>query len=340
MKKSQVAVTIYFRIFEILLLLMVVSMVFVEIKNIDDSGIYQKKFLSRDIALLLDSLTNARGNVFYAYDTPEATLARFEYDFSNGRVTVDGESWAYAKNNNYEYVFTKIKKPKWLLLQKQGKQVSIQKAEPGSKTPEFNILLLDCPQSTTKISEVVLDPGKGYNAKLKQGEKGAEWTGKEGPKTESEYTMLVARSLRSQLDQQKKVSLNKIFSTRSLDVDEHKTLEERIKTITEHPKAIIISLHVGKQGKEQNVVKAFVNKDSKNSAGLACGILNKIARKYWPKITGTVIVPVSTQQLSSDDPRKVLKQEGVLLELGSADPDNPLLQNPRETATIIAGGIE
>ena len=89
MKKAQVPVAIYFRIFEIVLLVMVIAIVAVEVKNVKDGGIYQKKFISRDLALLMDSVTNARGNLNYFYRPPLQAMSKFNIDFSGGSVSVD-----------------------------------------------------------------------------------------------------------------------------------------------------------------------------------------------------------------------------------------------------------
>ncbi len=345
MKKADVAVTVYFRIFEILLLVVVIGIISTQVGNVKDSGVYQKKFLSRDLAMIMDSMANARGNLVYYYSPLLITkLQDFEIDFSSNAVIVDEESWPYAANLNYNPAFPPKGKFSALVLKKMGNSLVIEKGSP--KTTEINGFLLDCPTAQLSTTSVIIDPGHRYSDTddgLSGGLKDAQ--GRAIP--ESELVLKVAAALEPQL----KPRIPEVLGTRDLKTSyvagvlsqQTKPLRERIAFIASKPDSIIISLHAGKQSKNHNIVKAYVNIDSdERSYRLACLMLNSIATAYRNEITGTAIIPVDLTQLSPEDPKQVLLKgnPGVLLELGNIEnPNNKLLGSPVELAQALAGGI-
>jgi N-acetylmuramoyl-L-alanine amidase len=345
MKKADVSVAVYFRIFEILLLVIVIGIVSAEVNNIRDSGIYQKKFLSRDLALMMDSLTNARGNIIYRYMPRLVTLERFEISFTNNAVTVDDESWPYAMNGNYDIILPQKARYSSFVLKKTGNKLFVQ--DGGVKSMEFNGLLLECPFALLSTSSVIIDPGHRYSdsddglsGELK------DTQGRTIP--ESELMLKVAAALEPQL----KSKIPEILGTRDLKTNyvagvlsqQTKTLKERIAFIASKPDSAIISLHAGRQPKSQNIVKAYVNFDAdERSYRLACQMLNGISDAFKDKITGTAIIPVIPAQMSQDDPRQILAKGrvAVLIELGNIDyPKNEVLGSPVELAQAIAKGVE
>lgn len=368
MKKAQVPVTVYFRIFEIILLVLVIGIIYLEVKNVTDNGIYQKKFLSRDLALLMDSFANARGNLYYNYDPHEeiAVMRRFTFDFKNRRVVVDDEAWPYATNENVRFQEPPpFKNPQHLTFRKVANTLSIE--PPVTVPSEFNGYLMDCPGTKTAVKEVLIDPGHGYNFVTTQGEQGVvgafkDTQGKSVP--ESQLALTVGTSLQQHLKQTSGLAEEKISSTRTLKVEfltlpavgplpflaeEAKSTKERIAVINTHPDAIVISLHAGKTNPRQNVVKAFVNndftdKDAKTATyHIACTLLNAIATRYPLDITGTAIIPVDLDQVGPDDPKQVLLKDriAVQLELGNIDFEkNKLFEKPGTLAEAIAAGVE
>ncbi len=345
MKKADVSVAVYFRIFEILLLVIVIGIVAAEINNVSQSGIYQKKFLSRDLAMMMDSLTNARGNIIYNYNPRLVTLEKFEIGFTNGAVSVDDESWFYAVNNNYKLVLPQKGKYSSFALKKAGNELSVQNG--GVKSMEFNGLLLECPFAELGMRSVIIDPGHRYSDTddgLSGGLKDAQ--GRTIP--ESELMLKAGAALEPQL----KPRIPEVLGTRDLKTEyvagvlsqQIKPLKERIAFIASKPDSAIISLHAGRQPKSQNIVKAYVNLDAdERSYRLACHVLNSISDNFKGKITGTAIIPVIPAQLSQDDPRQGLVKDrvAVLLELGNIDyPNNEVLGSPVELAQAIAQGVE
>jgi hypothetical protein len=343
-KRGAVAVPVYFTIFEVILLAVVIVIVAKEVSNIDESSIFQKKFFSRDIALLLDSMTNARGNFFYVYN-PNTPLEKYELDFSNGRVSVDGESWPYAKNSNLKFSPEKIKNANLVVFKKTGNTIEI-----AGRDVDAESLILDCPYAHKTFSSVVLDPGHGYDPVSQQGDEGFKIKAADDSVISESRTVLgIAASLKS--------LLGSVLSTRKLgltvrsvngkpvQVEDAKTTEERIEFIDMHPEAAVISLHFGKDVPENNIIKAFVRKDADDAAfGLACRILNAIAgrKEFKNRITGTAVVPVDLGQFSPTDPKQVLKTANVAvqLELGNiGHPDNPLISGQQAVAAAIKQGM-
>lgn len=339
MKKGIVPVAVYFRIFEIILLVVVIAIVATEVNNIRDSGLYQKKFISRDLALVMDAITNARGNLFYIYNPPLATLGRFDIDFSNGQVSADDQSWPYAVNRNLVLTQPTVKKAeKLLVLTKTGNDFRIERAAPADIS--FNGLLLECPPAVLNIRSVVIDPTHGYNALTKKGRRGFKATDAQGNTVwESELMRNVGVALQTKLN----IKKVQTAGTRNLKVEEAKTMAERIKTINQQSDAAIVSLHAGRQRKNQNVIKAFVNKDADiQTRNFACTLVNEFAKEYPLYITGTAVIPVDLAQLSPEDSKQILLKDriAVALDLGNiADPKNKLLEEPLNFSEIIARGI-
>jgi len=353
MKRADVPITLYFRMFEIVLLALVIVIVSTEVGNIRDSGVYQKKFIARDFALVLDSVTNARGNLWYAYNPPLQALGRFTVDLRNGQVAVDNERWPYAVSKRIRFVPQSFVQQPGFVLQKTGNELTIV---PQAASALFNGMLLDCPAAGVELKTLILDPGHGYNAATKQGEQGltgnfADAQGRKIP--ESELMLKTAVALDSQL---KARGFKNILGTRALEAEmlslpetgaflaeEARTTQERVELIAKNPDAVVLSLHAGKHGAGNNFIKAYVNKDSgAGSAAFACRILNALATNYPLDITGTAIIPVDLAQLSPDDPRQVLLKDrvGVQLELGSLDVQgNKVLANPQSLAEALAGGV-
>jgi hypothetical protein len=343
MNKRADVVPVYFRIFEVLLLVMAISIVTAEVNNIKDSGVFQKKFLARDIALLLDSITNARGNIMYVYQPPLITgFSRFSFDFSNGRVNVDGEAWPYASNTAFPAAHQKLKGTQGLFIQKVGSEVSITQLAP--QPVPFNGLVMECPGIQLNARELVIDPGYGYS----KGEKPLVGLLKDSqgkPIPASEQMIRIGAAITANLAQYSRP----IASTRALKFlpgeirEETKTVQERVKTIAAHKGAIVLSLRTRTMAPHMNLVKALVNKDAgPETYQLACTLLNAFATAYPAKITGTAIIPVDPSQFSPDDPRQVLLKESlaVQLELGNIDaPNNELLQNPDQLGRVIAQAL-
>ncbi len=345
MKKADVSVAVYFRIFEILLLVIVIGIVAAEVNNIRGSGLYQKKFLSRDLALMMDSLTNSRGSLIYNYNPRLVTLEKFEISFTNNAVTVDDESWPYAVNGNYDIILPQKARYSAFVLKKEGNKLFVQNG--GVKSMEFNGLLLECPFALLSSISVIIDPGHRYSD-ADDGLSGALKDAQGRIIPESELMLKVAAALEPQLRQR----IPEVLSTRDLKTNyvagvlsqQAKPLKERIAFIASKPDSAIISLHAGKQPKSQNIVKAYVNLEADESSyRLACQVLNSISNAFKDKITGTAIIPVITAQLSQDDPRQILAKDkvAVLLELGNIDyPNNAVLNSPVELAQAIAGGVQ
>ena len=349
MSKAQVPVTVYFRIFEIILLVMVIAIIANEVNSVRSGGIYQRKFLSRDLALVLDSMSNARGNLWYAYNPQLSEPDKYAFSFRNQRVDINGESWPFAVNTN-DRVFVPEQPVKptaaGFLITRSGNALVV---EPLTNASAFNGLLLQCSAEGVALKTIILDPGHGYNTVAQQGDKGFT----AGVLKESELMLNLAVGIQSQLG----ATANKnVLGTRALHAEyltlpdlgtffaeEAKTTAERVAVINQHKDAAVVSLHVGKQDKNQNIVKAYVNKDAPASAyKLACTLLNAIASTYLVAITGTAIVPVDLNQLAIDDPRQVLLADraAVQLELGNIDlPNNKLLADIPVLASILAGGL-
>jgi N-acetylmuramoyl-L-alanine amidase len=217
MSRAQVSVTVYFRIFEIILLVMVIGIVATEIKNAEKGGTYDKKFFSRDIALIMDSLTNARGNVIYIYNPPNADLNRFEIDFSNNAVNVGGDQWQYAVNKNLKLTAPLKGKYPTLAIKKSGNNLWVEQG--GPRETLINGYLLECPAANMVVDSLIIDPGHGFNPITNDGSRGfagepKDAKGRQVP--ESELVLKISAALQSQASIK---GITKVIGTRSLDTN-------------------------------------------------------------------------------------------------------------------------
>jgi N-acetylmuramoyl-L-alanine amidase len=350
MKKAQVNVAIYFRLFEIILLVMVVSIVALELRNVQTSGVFEKKFITRDLALTIDSFQNARGNLNYFYNPPLVNLDRFDIIVDNGVVGVDEQSWPFGLNRNF--VFNPLPKGKfgYLAIKKEGNVFSVDKGSPA--TGLINGFMIDCAYAKLQFDSVILDPGHGYNADTNQGEPGFLGQIKDNTGGIVPESQLMVESAVALVPQLKGIS---ITGTRALKADyvqrpqgkvfseEAKTTQERVNTINANKDAVVVSIHAGKQKTGQNIVKAYVNAYAdEKSQRLACFVLNSISKNFKMDITGTAIIPVDPMQLRPDDAKKVLVdgRTAIQVELGNIDnPTNALLTDKNRLAQALSEGL-
>ncbi|MBW3001714.1 N-acetylmuramoyl-L-alanine amidase [Candidatus Woesearchaeota archaeon] len=322
---------------------------------------FEKKGIAINSALLLTALQDVHSNVEYIY----ASMRPFVYDFQNNKVIVYQKKlnesgrglYTFAEDGSLGRVIfipnklngTKLPVPR-IFFVKQGNEVTVDSPYVNKKfTPNLKLLECSLHKSKEKLSNILLDPGYGWDAVLAgQGSANPGSKGDvKGNIVESEINRVLAAKV---LGYAKDVVADKSAHTRSLSRDSKADINERINVIEQGSSNSVISVHVGNYpDKSFNPVLAYINGDSDkiaDSRKLACNILNQLSKKI-PEITDLSIIPVSVEQLDmfeKDNPQRVLRKDkiGVQLVIGNIQmEDNNILANKLdEIAEAIKLGIE
>lgn len=340
-KKGQTMATAMFVMFEILLVVIISVSLYKQYARIENQGIYESKFISRDLALILDAVYGADGNLMYEYDP--SSLSKFDYRFDNNKVLVDEDSYPYGSDWAMSSSFPVLRRPSDIYIYKEGKSLEILDSSKG-----INANYLSCEDvAVQRIGSVTVDPGHGWNAELARqgslmpGEKGfvnpvKNWT-------ESRVVMDIASVL---VNRYLSDAVSKIDTTRSVSADTNLDLQDRKNKIASFNNDLLLSLHVGSsQSMQDRDIIAYVNFKSpyfRQSRYVACRVLNELTASI-KDISGTAVVPVILDQHSADIPLQVLDTDkiAVLLELGNIQvvQDNFLVEKRGEIAGAVTRAI-
>jgi len=166
-KKGDMEQTIYFVIFEIILVAITAIALFNYTNNLAKSTSFEREAMSRDLALLIDTIYMAPGNLHYTYDNNYTTFD-FRVIFGNSIVEVSEEGkpitpfFYYGANPNI----------KMDAYQQTSKDVfSFSKSDNEIKlNSEFNKDLFYCPyvNTTKKDWSIVLDTDFSYGIQRAQ----------------------------------------------------------------------------------------------------------------------------------------------------------------------------
>src|SRR4030042_860594 len=95
---------------------------------------YEKNFLARDMALLIDTLYASPGDVEYVYDLSaiKSELNKFDFEIKDGYVTVydsgfkKPQAYRFAEKEGYEIHDFRAEAPKAVKFVKKGNEISMQ----------------------------------------------------------------------------------------------------------------------------------------------------------------------------------------------------------------------
>jgi len=332
MQKKGQFTTGYMLIFELILAAIVAYAVFEAVNNMPN--ITEAKFFSRDIALLLDSISSQPGNILFIYNPPTKSLSKFDFSFSGNKVNVgkdisdpkiNSEAYPYFSNSRTNYVIEDgnsiaVSKPSLMHFVKSGDIIKIASSS-QQLDKKFNPHRRIC-GAIPNTKSVTIDIGHGWSqTKANQGSLYAGDKGYENVKIvqyESEQVRLLAQQL--------SYANPALTFTRSVDVDDY--VSDRMSKLTGD---VVISLHANSEQSGKNNIKAFINADSAKlaeSSALACSLINAMTDKI-EFVSGSAIIPSDISFLPADDPRQVLLKDkiAVYLELGNVNEEtNNLLQ--------------
>lgn len=107
--KNGISHDLFFNVFELILAVIVIIALFKFVNDVAEQTIFAKNYFARDMALLVNALYAAPGDVDYIYN--EST-SKFMFDFNSNRVVVyeEGDSednrnilYFYAENENIPF---------------------------------------------------------------------------------------------------------------------------------------------------------------------------------------------------------------------------------------------
>jgi hypothetical protein len=354
---------LYLILFEIFI---VVLLAFVVIRKVSTVNLdYQKRFLSKDIALLTDAAYASPVPFEYQYGFPG--LANHSITFDKQVVSVTGRSYPFAQDLSIRSSFAFKPAETFRFKREPGVLEFIPR--------NFYPYKLACPSERSTVNAIILDPEYGWDETLAEGERqknasitddelatlGAGDKGAAGRNTngtlfyEYDLNRHVAIALKSAL-----VSLlgpqsdAKILTTRALGTAQALSIRARREKIAGMPpKSLVLSIRSGIRDAPADVpLIVYVNGRSARlnvSMAAACAVLNALAEKYH--LTHSGIVPIDADLLPLDDgstardeedPLRVLAPDrpGITIELGNLNnPDDPMQKDIAALAGAISSGL-
>ena len=120
--------TQYFRMFEIIMAAIVVLGILLFAKGVTEGTDLEKEYLSRDIALLLDTIYASPGDVSYTYYLDKNKL---DIQIAKGQVIVSENglrpaTQAYAEDAEFKNLAFTMQKPQQITFIKKGKELKIE----------------------------------------------------------------------------------------------------------------------------------------------------------------------------------------------------------------------
>jgi hypothetical protein len=303
------------------------------VASVEHDTLLEKNYLSRDVALLVDTIYAAPGNVVYDYSHDLVNISEYSFTLKSQRSGVLEKGgtqtilyWYADDKKNGNILDADIRMPESIKLCNTGGKVTAGREQCG----EINTL--QCPEVETKTESVpliILNPVYGGK------EKGLVSTDQAA--YESEYARGIARSLNGLLASSGRF---RVESTRDLNNDlwDDSTLsqDERTAILKGKDYAAVITIGVGDYSPSRNPVTAYMaTKHSVRDEKLACMIENFLAAGNM-EVTSISPVLSSGGVLSSD------RAGAVHIELDIGNIENyhsSVLADPDGTAKIIYDAI-
>jgi|GEM_PF-1980863 len=266
-KKGEIEQTIYFVIFEIILIAITALALFSYVNNLAKSTGFEKQILARDFALILDAVYAAPGNLEYAYQNNFSNF-NFNMIFGDSLVQISEKdntympAFPYASSFNIYMPAYEANTKEKIVLFKSDNKIEINS--------EFNSDLFLCPYvNTTKNDwKILLDTNFNYN--LINSEK---LTGT--PK-----------------DKREKITLT--YSPDIQIINGIPIIPENYQIAKEKTQEVV-SFYMGKTDANENPLKIYIVVDSvaiAESRKLACIIINQFMQEAKTKFTSAEIIPV------------------------------------------------
>ncbi len=344
-KRGQITHEIYFIMMEVFIALAVAFFLFKYVNLVVEDTTLERTILSRDLALLSNTVYSAPGNLVYTYES-RTNLSMFDYAFTKKPPLMEPQltvlqqgvaelSYPFVLNNLFARDIGKSDKhtvfsPQEILFQKEEQEITVKK----ELTPHLEgavCPVLDTKKTNTTTLKVLLDPGKDYE------NPGANNTALN--LIEYKITIDISKEIGRLLQQ----NFPNIVFTRE---NTKSNLTERLTKIKLENANITLSIHTGDyQPTKPNTFKMYYNSKSnkkKEIQKLACFISNEISGQTTLK---TTTLPLEIETLPDLDSRRILTPTSKIqlyLEVGNIQAyanNNPLLDYP-QISNAIKDAIE
>ncbi|MFP4423684.1 MAG: hypothetical protein ACLFP2_00475 [Candidatus Woesearchaeota archaeon] len=178
---NQEAMLVY--ILDLILIAALLVFMLLRINAYEDSTYHEKTYLSKDLALLVDTISASPYEISYLYDPSKVDLSKFSFSFKD-RVTVEDDSkiyYPFAKNDLIPFRAEDMENPSRIYLENKNRVyiaedtgASTCSKSLDTKDPDWkkNLIVLDPHKAEKGVDEdimwVLADNVKGYlNANVK-----------------------------------------------------------------------------------------------------------------------------------------------------------------------------
>lgn len=146
-KAEGIETEIYYTIFEIVLVGIVVVALFAYIDSIRKDTMFEKTYLAKDLALMMDTIYAAPGNLRLSYSHQKLNISEFNFNFINQKAAVVESNiegalelkYPFAADSYFLDEIDQIKVQKEIPIQKTGESIKIKNVLPQK------LNLLSCP---------------------------------------------------------------------------------------------------------------------------------------------------------------------------------------------------
>jgi len=138
---------LFFNIFELVLVVIVAFALFNFVKSIEKDTLFQKTYLARDVALVVNTLYAAPGDVSYTY-VENGHDNTYNIDFAENTVSVssaedkDGSVvpfYHFDEDKNLKFIYNFVENNKGIVsadFSKSQDRINVEKSEITSKKPQ------------------------------------------------------------------------------------------------------------------------------------------------------------------------------------------------------------
>ena len=132
-KKADVTVELLFVLIQLILALAIYAALQNYVNSVEDDTLYEKIYLSKDLALFLNTLYAGPGEVNYVYSNEKLDLSRFIFDFKNQKVVVKETAekaipikHPYGEDKNLEWMSEGVSNSDKIIFVKTDKKLEIK----------------------------------------------------------------------------------------------------------------------------------------------------------------------------------------------------------------------
>lgn len=283
------------------------------VNGISTKTTFERQYLARDLALLIDAALSVPGNLNIVYEPVKDFKSDFTFEVTREQVIVSDEgsnSYPYSLRKNTKLKSSPVKIPR---IVKTGSELVISEEKVFPQK-------LPCYEKHSPINHVIIDAGHFNNPKSEFNDPGYEYNNI----VEADLTFELGRAIKSfakDLIVETTRHLERATEGKQAGLDAPISVEERIDKIKNSKAHSVISLHFNND--EKFYLKAFVHpKNYEHNYIIACNLLNKISESIGQKIDGLAIIPLDPSHMGDKNYLVLNEKDSVLLEIGTVK--NPL----------------